>query len=101
MVFNILYIFAIQLTQTKMKNYRKLTQKEADEINNVGSQQEMNSVLSKYYLQVYKHRQYNEYTGKMYHTYILAECKYSTLVKELFPNVGESFDINYHLERVV
>ena len=101
MVFNVLYIFAIQLTQTKMKNYRKLTQKEADEINNVGSQQEMNSVLSKYYLQVYKHRQYNEYTGKMYHTYILAECKYSTLVKELFPNVGESFDINYHLERVV
>lgn len=96
-----MYIFAIQLTQTKMKNYRKLTQKEADEINNVGSQQEMNSVLSKYYLQVYKHRQYNEYTGKMYHTYILAECKYSTLVKELFPNVGESFDINYHLERVV
>ena len=84
-----------------MKNYRKLTQKEADEINNVGSQQEMNSVLSKYYLQVYKHRQYNEYTGKMYHTYILAECKYPTLVKELFPNVGESFDINYHLERVV
>jgi hypothetical protein len=84
-----------------MKNYRKLTQKEADEIDNVGSQQEMNSVLSKYYLQVYKHRQYNEYTGKMYHNYILADCKYSTLVKELFPNVGESFDINYHLERVV
>ena len=94
-----MYIFAIQLTQNKMKNYRKLTQKESEEIDNVGCQRQMDSVLSQYYCQVYKHRQYND--GEIYHTYILADCKYSTLVKELFPNVGESFDINYHLERVI
>jgi hypothetical protein len=82
-----------------MKNYRKLTQKESEEIDNVGCQRQMDSVLSQYYCQVYKHRQYND--GEIYHTYILADCKYSTLVKELFPNVGESFDIGYHLERVI
>ena len=85
-----------------MEDYRKLTQKEADEIDNVGCQRQMDSVLSQYYCQVYRHRQYDE--DEIYYTYYLADCKYSTLVKELFPNVDVSLfanGIGYHLERVV
>ena len=78
-------------------NYRKLTQKEAEEFENVGCQRQMDSVLSQYYCQVYMHRQYNEYTGKIYCTYYLADCKHSTLAKKL----GVNIDIDYYLERVV
>tara|TARA_R110000823_G_scaffold46898_3_gene119955 strand:+ start:33 stop:251 length:219 start_codon:yes stop_codon:yes gene_type:complete len=37
-----------------MENYRQLNKEESNEISNVSCQQEMDNVLSKYYMQVFK-----------------------------------------------
>ena len=79
-------------------NYRKLTQKEAEELDNVGCQRQMDSILSQYYCQVYKHRYHEDYEGQLCHDYYVSDCKQATLAAELGVRADQ---IDYYLERVV
>lgn len=57
-----------------MKNYRQLNKAQSLEISNVSCQEEMDKVLSQYYLQVFKVVNICE-EGEQNHNYFLAQTK--------------------------
>lgn len=62
-------------------NYRKLSEAESEQIKNVGSPEEMNEVLSQYYLEVFKVLFFDEFDGTQYSRYFLCDTA-RTLSKE-------------------
>jgi len=85
-----------------MTNYRQLNTQEANEINDACCVEELDSILSKYDLQVYRRLCF--YEDDTYFEYYLADCTHKTLARELgFREeiIANESKFNWLLKRIV
>ena len=85
-----------------MKNYRQLNRQESNEITDACCAEELDQILSKYDLQVY--RKLCFYEDDTYFEYYLADCTHKTLARELgFREeiIANESKFNWLLQRIV
>jgi len=85
-----------------MKNYRQLNRQESNEITDASCVEELDQILSKYDLQVY--RKLCFYEDDTYFEYYLTDCTHKTLGRELgFREdiIANESKFNWLLQRIV
>ena len=85
-----------------MTNYRQLNRQESNEITDASCVEELDQILSKYDLQVYRRLCF--YEDDTYFEYYLADCTHKTLARELgFREeiIANESKFNWLLKRIV